>query len=211
MTQLGDAYRRKGDKDTALALMETALADSERAERATRGYVLEMIAYTYADTGNEAAFTRRIEEATDLLSHTGEGQGAIQRDFVPFEILEIRGKASRDLGHPVAALGYLEQAQQALTSRPNVPRWQAVLTISKAQAMCDAGEVDVGVDLAIHGLLLAHSCQSPRQMNRVRKLMHRLDSSAAAESPALVPLREIVHDVYAGNRSPLEWHPKHAM
>ena len=62
-------------------------------------------------------------------------------------------------------------------SRPNVPRWHAVLTISKAQALCDAGELEAGVELAIRGITLAHSCQSPRQMNRVRKLMRKLDES----------------------------------
>ena len=54
-------------------------------------------------------------------------------------------------------------------SRPNVPRWRTVLMISTAQALCDAGELERGVELATQGLLMAHSCQSPRQMNRVRK------------------------------------------
>ncbi len=210
-TQLGDAYRRKGEKETALALMEGALENAGAVSKATRGYVLEMLAYTYADAGNEAAFRRRIEEATDLLAHSGEGEGATQRDFIPFEVLEIYGKALRDFGRPTQALTYLERADQALASRPNVPRWRAVLTISKAQALCDAGELDTGVQLAIQGLLLAHDCQSPRQMNRVRKLLRKLETQAARREPALEPLCELIHDIYTGNRSPLEWHPEHAM
>jgi tetratricopeptide (TPR) repeat protein len=210
-TQLGDAYRRKGEKETALGFMEAALANARAAERSTRGYILEMLAYTYADAGNEPAFRRHIEEATDLLGHSGEGQGAGQRDFIPFEVLEIYRKALRDFGHPVQALGFLDQAERALVSRPNVPRWHAVLTISKAQALCDAGELDAGVQLAIQGLLLAHACQSPRQMNRVHKLLRKLEASDMASSPALVPLREVIHDIYAGNRSPLEWLPQHTM
>jgi tetratricopeptide (TPR) repeat protein len=210
-TQLGDAYRRKGEKETAVAFMETALANARAAERSTRGYILEMLAYTYADAGNEPAFRRHIEEATDLLGHSGEGQGAGQRDFIPFEVLEIYGKALRDFGHPVQALEYLDRADRALISRPNVPRWHAVLIISKAQALCDAGELDAGAQLAIQGLLLAHACQSPRQMNRVRKLLRKLEASDLATSPALVPLREVISDIYAGNRSPLEWLPLHTM
>lgn len=211
MTELGDSYRRKGDKETALDLMEGALARAQGIERATRGYVLEMLAYTYADTGDEANFSRHINEAVDLLGHSGEGDGAGKRDFVPFEVMEIYGKVMRDFGHPTEALTYLEQAEDALASRPYMPRWQAVLTISKAQALCDAGELEAGVDFAIKGLTLAHSCQSPRQMNRVRKLMRKLDASLTAHAPALVPLREVVQDIYVGNRSPLQWHPKHAM
>lgn len=211
-TQLGDAYRRKGEKQTALTLMEGALDNAGTVVKATRGYVLEMLAYTYADAGNESAFQRRIEEATDLLAHSGEGEGATQRDFIPFEVLEIYGKALRDFGRPTEALAYLERAEQALASRPNVPRWHAVLTISKAQALCDAGELDTGVQLAIQGLIMAHNCRSPRQMNRVRKLLRKLETSTqAGGEPALALLREVIHDIYVGNRSPLDWHPQHTM
>ncbi len=210
-TELGDAYRRKGDKTTAIALIETALDTSQQIQRATHGYVLEMLAYTHADVGHESEFTRYIETAIDLLGHSGEGEGAGRREFIPFEVLEIYGKVMRDFGHPTEALTYLDRAEDALRIRPNVPRWHAVLTISRAQALCDAGELEAGVAAAIHGLTLAHSCQSPRQMNRVRKLKNKLNTSEYRDEPALIPLREVVADVYSGNRSPLDWHPKHGM
>jgi hypothetical protein len=211
MTQLGDGYRRKGDKTTALALMEQALAHAQQGDRATKGYVLQMLAYTYADTGDEADFERHIKEAVDLLGHSGEGYGVVTRDFIPFEVLEIYGKATRDFGRPVEAMAYLKQAEQALMSRPNVPRWRTVLMISTAQALCDAGELERGVEVGMQGLLMAHSCQSPRQMNRVRKLVKHLEAGPNPDAPALRPLRELVREVYAGDRSPLLWHPQHAM
>jgi transcriptional regulator with XRE-family HTH domain len=210
-TELGDAHRRKGDKETGLAMMQGALAISNSVQRSLQGYVLEMIAYTYADTGNEKAFHYHIEEAVDLLGHSGEGEGAAKRDFIPFEVLEIYGKALRDFGHPVQALEYINRAERTLINRPNVPRWQALITITKAQALCDAGELEEGIALAIRGITLAHSCRSPRQMNRVRKLMIKLCNSEHKEEPILIPLREIVSDIYVGNRSPLDWRPQHAM
>ncbi len=197
MTQLGDGYRRKGDKETALDLMRAALDRSQGIRRATRGYTLQMIAYTSADAGDEHAFDRYIGEAIDLLGHSGEAEGVARRDYIPFETLEIYGKATRDFGRPIEALEYLRRAEEALESRPNVPRWHAVLTISKAQALCDAGELDEGVRLAISGLTLAHNCQSPRQMNRVRKLLRKLDESEYGHAPALRPLREVIYDIYA--------------
>lgn len=211
MTELGDAYRRKGDKDTALAFMRTALEGSGTAERATRGYVLEMLAYTYADAGDQESFRRHIAEAVDLLGHSGEGEGAPKRDFIPFEVLEIYGKALRDFGEPGEALRYLNDAERALLECPTMPRWNALLMISKAQALCDAGEVDEGVGLAIRGMTLAYHCQSLRQMNRVRKLVRHLDSSSHANAPAIAPLRDLVSEIYVGNRSPLEWRPVYAM
>ncbi len=211
-TELGDAYRHKGDKETAIALMEVALAKSQGTERATRGYVLEMLAYTYADAGNEPAFQRHIEIATDLLAHSGEGtDGLAKREFIPFEVLEIHGKALRDFGYPQLALDYYEQAERALMSRPSMPRWHALLIISKAQALCDANELEEGARFAIHGITMAHACQSPRQMNRVRKLMRELDASPSVDHPALMPMRDVIRDIYVSDRNPLDWHPNHAM
>src|SRR5437588_8973108 len=54
-------------------------------------------------SGNEPAFERTIQEATDLLAFTGEARDTVGKEFVPFEIYEIRGKASRDLGKPIDA------------------------------------------------------------------------------------------------------------
>jgi transcriptional regulator with XRE-family HTH domain len=211
MTELGDAYRRKGDKETAIDLMRGALERAGQAARATRGYVLEMLAYTYADAGDQVNFRRHIAEAVELLGHSGEGEGAAKRDFIPFEVLEIYGKALRDFGQPREALRYLDAAEKALLERPAMPRWQALLAISKAQALFDAGELEGGVQLATRGMTLAHHCQSPRQMHRVRKLVRTLDASPLAKAQALIPLRELVTDISMGNRSPVQWRPAHAM
>ena len=211
MTQLGDGYRRKGDKELALDIMGGALARAQHALPATRGYILQMIAYTAADAGDERAFDRYIGKALDLLGHSSEAEGVAQRDYIPFEVLEIYGKATRDFGRPVEALTYLRKAEDALIGRPNVPRWRAALTISQAQALCDAGELEEGVRLAIQGMTLAHSCQSPRQMNRVRKLMRKMEASEYAQAAALVSLRDVVYDIYTSGRKPLAWQPQHAI
>jgi transcriptional regulator with XRE-family HTH domain len=209
-TELGEAHRRRDDKETALALMENALS-YQGLDRATQGYVREMIAYTYAENNQEQQFRRHIEEAANLLGHSEEGEGAGQRDFIPFEVLEIYGKAMRDFGHPAEALQLFDQAETALKTRPYAPRWQAVLSISKAQAMCDAGDLEAGISLATQGLLLAHNCQSARQMNRVRKLVRKLDRSQYKDTPLLFPLHQLVSDIYLGNRDPLQWQPQHGI
>src|SRR5205085_9707098 len=111
------------------------------ARQTTRGHILQLLAYTYADTGNETAFERTIEEATDLLAFTGEARDTARKEFVPFEIYEIRGKASRDLGKPLNALYYLELAEHSLKAESVPPRWHAVLDISRGQAYSDAGDL----------------------------------------------------------------------
>jgi hypothetical protein len=90
---LGDVLRQQRDQSGALAYMEQAREGASQASKATRGHILQVLAYTYGDTGQEAAFERTIAEATDLLAFSGEGIDIVQKEFIPFEIYEIRGKS----------------------------------------------------------------------------------------------------------------------
>lgn len=211
ITELGEAYRRKGNKDTAIHLMNEALNRTSHIEQATKGYVLEMLAYSYSDINDENAFRHTIEDAMNLLGHSGEGNGTSQRDFIPFEVLEIYGKALRDFGHPAEAIQYLNQAEEALKAYPYTPRWLAALTISKAQAYCDANELGKGISLAIEGITLASVCQSPRQMNRVRKLLIKLEKSNLRDLPILATLRQVVDTIYRESTNHIIQYPQHGM
>lgn len=193
---IGDVLRRQGNKQQAMSYMENARDQALAATEATRGHILQLLAYTYADTGNEAAFEHTIQEATDLLAFTGEAKDTARKEFVPFEIYEIRGKASRDLGKPLNALEYLELAEKSLRAEAVTPRWHALLDISKGQASCDAGDLRAGVELASRGFSLAYKCHSPRQMNRVRKLLKKLEEGPHKGEGKVAELRELVHETY---------------
>lgn len=194
---IGDVLRRQNDKMGAISSMEQARNQAGRAAPATRGHVLQLLAYTYADTGNADAFERTIAEATDLLAFTGEGEDTTKTEFIPFEIYEIRGKANRDLGRPLQAIPYLELAEKSLSKAETVtPRWHALLEISRGQAFCDVGDLTIGIDLASKGFLMAAQCQSPRQMNRARKLLRKLETSQWKDERKVHELRELLHETY---------------
>ena len=193
---IGDVLRRQNEKQQAISRMEHARDQAINASRATQGHVLQLLAYTYADTGNEPAFEHTIQEATDLLAFTGEARDTVGKEFVPFEIYEIRGKASRDLGKPIDALKYLELAEKTLRAEAATPRWHALLDISKGQAYSDAGDLTNGVELASRGFLLAYKCHSPRQMNRVRKLLRKLEASPLKGEQKVRELKELVYETY---------------
>ena len=195
---MGDVLRRQNEKQQAIRYMENARDQSHDTEEATQGLILQLLAYTYADTGNETAFERTIREATDLLAFTGETRDTAKEEFAPFEIYEIRGKANRDLGKPLNALQYLDLAEKSLKVEAVTPRWHALLDISKGQAYCDAGDLTIGVDLASQGLLLAYQCNSPRQMNRVRKLLKKLEAGPLKGEQKVRELRDVVYETYMG-------------
>ena len=94
---MGDVLRQQNDKATALSHMENARDRAAHADRATVGHILQLLAYTYGDIGNETAFEQTILEATDLLAFTGEGRDIVKKEFVPFEV-RVLGMAKRSLG-----------------------------------------------------------------------------------------------------------------
>lgn len=195
---IGDVLRRKDEKLTAISRMELARSQAAQASRATRGHILQLLAYTHADTGHEREFEATISEATDLLAHTGEGQDTAQHEFIPFEVFEIRGKANRDLGKPLAAIPYLEAAEKSLAGEVVTPRWHALLEISRSQAFCDAGDLATGIALAQHGFVMAQQCQSPRQMNRVKKLLRKLEQGEHRDDKRVGGLRDLLYSHYLG-------------
>src|SRR6266487_852621 len=194
---IGDVLRRQNDQTGALKHMEQARDSASHASKTTRGHILQLLAYTYGDIKQEAAFERAISEATDLLAFSGEGIDAAQKEFIPFEIYEIRGKVYRDLGKPLDALPYLELAEKSLATADSVtPRWHALLEISRAQACCDAGNISTGIELACKGFIMAYQCHSPRQMNRVRKLLRKLEKGPFHNHPRVQDLKNLLYETY---------------
>ena len=114
---MGDTLRRQGEKRKAISYMENAHDQASEVSSAVQGHILQLLAYTYADTGNKADFERTITKATDMLAFSGEATDIARKEFVPFEIYEIRGKANRDLGKPLQSLQYLDLAAQTLRKR----------------------------------------------------------------------------------------------
>ncbi len=194
---IGDVLRRQNDQSGALNHMEHARDVASHASNATRGHILQLLAYTYGDTGQEAAFERTISEATDLLAFSGEGIDTVQKEYIPFEIYEIRGKINRDLGKPLDALPYLDLAEKSLTSADSMtPRWHALLEISRAQTYCDAGDIAKGIELACKGFIMAYQCRSLHQMNRVRKLLRKLEKGPFRNHPRVQDLKNLLYETY---------------
>lgn len=194
---LGEVLRQQKDQTAALSHMQQAKELASHASNTTQGHILQLLAYTYGDTGQEIAFEGAISEATDLLAFSGEGIDTVQREFIPFEVYEIRGKIYRDLGKPTNAIPYLDLAEKSLNAASSVtPRWQALLEISRAQTYCDAGDIDLGIKLACKGFIMAYQCHSVHQMNRVRKLLRKLESSPFKNHPGVQELKNLLSEIY---------------
>ncbi|WP_137685984.1 hypothetical protein [Thermosporothrix hazakensis] len=189
--------RRQNDKATALSYLERAKDQAIHADSAALGHVLQLLAYTYSDVGDATSFERTISEGTDLLAYAGEGRDVVKKEFTPFEVNEIRGKAMRDLGKPLDALPFLDLAELSLDTANSVtPRWRALLEISRGQALCDAGDIVAGITVISKGFVLAVQCHSRHQMDRVRKYLRKLENSPARTHPRVQELKALVTEMY---------------
>ena len=70
------------------------------------------------------------------------------------------------------------------------------LEISRAQALCDAGDITTGIDVACKGFMMAYQCRPPRQMNRVRKLLRKLEKGPFRNHPKLQDLKNLLYETY---------------
>jgi hypothetical protein len=77
-----------------------------------------------------------------------------------------------------------------------IPRWNALLEISRGQAFCDAGDITTGIDAASKGFVLAYQCRSPHQMNRVRKLLRKLENGPFRNHPRVQDLKNLLYETY---------------
>ena len=195
---IGDVLRQQNDKVTALSYMENARDRAATyADPATLGHILQLLAYAYSDIGNGSAFEQTISKATDLLAFTGEGRDTVKKEFIPFEIYEIQGKANRDLGKPLKAIPYLELAEKSLNKAESMtPRWHALLEISRGQVLYDAGDITTAIGMVSKGFIMAYQSHSPHQMNRVLKLLRKLENGPFKNYPGVQDLKNLLYETY---------------
>lgn len=109
-----------------------------------------------------------------------------QKRVYPFFVM----KANGDLGKPLQALPYLELAEKSLNKAESLtPCWHARLAISRGQAFYDAGEITTAVDVVSKGFIMVYQCHSPHQMNRVRKLLRKLENGPSRNHPRAQDLK----------------------
>ena len=76
------------------------------------------------------------------------------------------------------------------------PRWHALLEISRGQALSDAGDITTAVNVVSKGFIMAYQCHSPHQMNRVRKLLRKLEHSPFRNHPGVQDLKSLLYETY---------------
>jgi transcriptional regulator with XRE-family HTH domain len=188
MIHQGDVARRRGHYGDAVGYLEAAEPFASNGRLQTRGLRWQTLARSHYDFGNKPGFSRSIDSAlaigAQLPGHRDVGNNNFTYQDVCFE--QALGLAL--FGEAHKAIEIYERPEHRTAVRPL--RDRGSFTILRAQAYAHAGEIEEGVRLAIEGIALARSYDSPRHISRVQRMYDRLDAAPTCDRAALRDLRD---------------------
>jgi transcriptional regulator with XRE-family HTH domain len=184
----GDLLRRRGEYELAVQRLNSAALYAPQATRAVEGLRQQTLARAHAEHGDKERFTEAIDQAEAAareLEPSAEDWGS---EFTLMGVLHEKAHGHTLLWEAERALDIYADTEPAFKTASL--RDLGNLTILKAQAHAYAGNVDVGMQLAIEGLAFARRYDSPRHVSRVQRMHDRLSSTPIGSSPRMRDLAE---------------------
>jgi len=184
----GDLLRRRGEYELAVQRLEAAVPAAGGVGGVVEGMRQQTLARAHAEYGHKDAFLQAIDAAE--AQAIGLGAEAVDwgNEFTITNVRHERAHGHTLLWEPEVALGIYLDAESGL--HPTSLRDIGNLTILKAQAHTYAGNVDVGVTLAIEGLGLARRYGSARHVSRVQRLHDRVRDTPIGSSARMRDLAD---------------------
>ncbi|HZD01930.1 MAG TPA: helix-turn-helix transcriptional regulator [Actinomycetes bacterium] len=184
----GDLLRRRGEYELAVQRLDSAAAHAPQATAAVEGLRQQTLARAHAEHGGNEAFCRAIEQAEAAarsLEPDAQGWGS---EFSHLGVLHEKAHGHTLLWEAEQALDIYTDTEPAF--RTASLRDVGNFTILKAQAHAYAGNIDVGVQLAIEGLEFARRYDSPCHVSRVQRMYDRLGRTPIGSSARMRDLAE---------------------
>jgi hypothetical protein len=175
----GDLLRRRGDYELAVQRLTAAMPAAGEIG-VVEGMRQQTLARAHAEHGHRDAFLQAIEAAEAQARALDPEAADWGNEFTLTEVRHERAHGHTLLWEPEVALGIYLATEPEM--HPVSLRDVGNLTILKAQAYAYAGNLDVGVDLAIEGLQFARRCGSARHVSRVQRMYDRLSGTPIGTS-----------------------------
>jgi transcriptional regulator with XRE-family HTH domain len=187
----GDLLRRRGDYELAVKRLTAAMPAAVEVAGVVEGMRHQTLARAHAENGHKDAFLEAIEAAEAQASSLDSNAADWGNEFTLKQVRHERAHGHTLLWEPKVALGIYLATEPEM--HPVSLRDVGNFTILKAQAHAYAGNVDVGVDLAIEGLRFARRCGSARHVSRVQRMYDRLSSTPIGTSAHMRDLADALH------------------
>jgi transcriptional regulator with XRE-family HTH domain len=184
----GDLLRRRGEYALAVQRLEAAASAVGGVGGVVEGMRQQTLARAHAEYGHKDAFLQAIDAAEAQATGLGAEAANWGNEFTITNVRHERAHGHTLLWEPEVALGIYLAAESGL--HPTSLRDIGNFTILKAQAHTYAGNVDVGVDLAIEGLGFARRYGSARHVSRVQRMHDRLSGTPIGSSARMRDLAD---------------------
>jgi len=184
----GDLLRRRGEYELAVRRLEAAAPGSGAVAGVVEGVRQQTLARAHAEYGQREAFLQAIDAADGQARQRSTETVDWGNEFTLTAVRHERAHGHTLLWEPELALDIY--AATELELRPVSLRDIGNFTILKAQAHAYAGNIDVGVDLAIDGLEFARRYGSARHMSRVQRMYDRLSGTPVGTSARMRDLAD---------------------
>jgi len=184
----GDLLRRRGEYELAVQRLEAAVPAAGGVGGVVEGMRQQTLARAHAEYGYKDAFLQAIDAAEAQAAGLGAEAADWGNEFTITNVRHERAHGHTLLWEPEVALGiYL-----ATESWPHPISLRDIgnFTILKAQAHTYAGNVDLGVNLAIEGLGFARRYRSARHVSRVQRLHDRVRDTPIGSSARMRDLAD---------------------
>jgi transcriptional regulator with XRE-family HTH domain len=184
----GDLLRRRSEYELAVQRLEAAVPAASGVGRVVEGMRQQTLARAHAEYGYKDAFLQAIDAAEAEAAGLGAEAADWGNEFTITNVRHERAHGHTLLWEPDVALGIYLATESGL--HPISLRDIGNLTILKAQAHTYAGNVDVGVNLAIEGLGFARRYGSARHISRVQRMYDRLSDTPIGTSARMRDLAD---------------------
>ncbi len=193
LTYEGDMYRRKGHLLEAITYLNAARDTTPQANNAARGNGIQLLGRAYVQAGNKSGFERAMAEAEDLAYQTSteEIASTVHGLYNLGTVYEDYNRSYTLLGETRKALDYLERAEKAF--QPLTIHWQTLLSTAKAATLVQAGDITVGVQIAIEATHLCVSTGNYRLLERIYAVQNTIDNLTREMNRASGQLREVLN------------------
>lgn len=171
LTYQGDMLRREGNLDKAIVYLEAARDTTPRADTASQGNAIQLLARTYLQHGDLSDFERSMGKAEELTQAIGNSN-ITHGLYCLGTVYEEYGRGYGALGQLKKSMHYLDLAKQELLPSE---RWQTLLTTTRAVSLVRGGEFHAGVEMAIEAAHLCKKVGNLRCLERIYAIQQYLD------------------------------------
>lgn len=188
MIQQGSLLRKRGRYDQSVRCFEAAKPFADVASPNIQGMRYNQMARLYSDFGDEQNFLRAINPALDIASHMEDSIDSLANEFSLDTTLVEQASGYSELKKPEESLKIYKETDKLRPWRPL--REQGSYTITKAQALLNAFDLEKGIELGLRGIKLASQYRSKRQILWLDKTYNQLRLLPIGEDKHLNTLRD---------------------